>query len=85
MPENETRASYKKNKQVQESSTKKTVNDDTEDTSFETIGEESPAQRYNAETLAEERRKLLGKRLNWTIVGLLIAIVIVYLILFFVG
>ncbi|WP_353990228.1 hypothetical protein ABVF11_03290 [Pediococcus argentinicus] len=85
MPENETRASYKKNKKVQESSTKKTVNDDIEDTSFETIDEDSPAQRYNAETLAEERRKSLGKRLNWTIVGLLIAIVIVYLILFFVG
>ncbi|GEP20088.1 hypothetical protein [Pediococcus argentinicus] len=85
MPENETRASYKKNKKVQESSTKKTVNDNTEDTSFETIDEERPAQRYNAEILAEERRKLLGKRLNWTIVELLIAIVIVYLILFFVG
>ncbi|PJE50133.1 hypothetical protein BSQ36_09635 [Pediococcus damnosus] len=38
----------------------------------------------NIRSTAERKSRNLGKRLNWVILGLIVAIVIVYLILFFV-
>lgn len=41
--------------------------------------------RLTKEKLANERSERLKHRLNWVILGLVVAIIIVYLILFFVG
>lgn len=44
----------------------------------------SPEEEPTIRSTAERKSRNLGKRLNWIIFGLLVAIVIVYLILFFV-
>ena len=44
-----------------------------------------PVKKAQAQLLAEEKTARLKRRLNWAILGLSLAIVVVYLILFFVG
>lgn len=55
------------------------------------VSEPTPLQprqtvkKAQAQLLAEEKTACLKRRLNWAILGLSLAIVVVYLILFFVG
>lgn len=42
-------------------------------------------KKAQAQLLAEEKTARLKRRLNWAILGLSLAIIVVYLILFFVG
>ncbi|MDE8677255.1 hypothetical protein PZE05_03520 [Limosilactobacillus mucosae] len=42
-------------------------------------------KKAQAQQLAEEKTARLKRRLNWAILGLSLAIIVVYLILFFVG
>lgn len=55
------------------------------------VSEPTPLQprqtvkKAQAQLLAEEKTARLKRRLNWAILGLSLAIVVVYLILFFVG
>ncbi|MFR0610162.1 hypothetical protein ACLUWI_06785 [Limosilactobacillus mucosae] len=58
---------------------------------LDNISEPEPLQprqtvkKAQAQLLAEEKTARLKRRLNWAILGLSLAIIIVYLILFFVG
>lgn len=55
------------------------------------VSEPTPLQprqtvkKAQAQLLAEEKTACLKRRLNWAILGLSLAIIVVYLILFFVG
>ena len=55
------------------------------------VSEPTPLQprqtvkKAQAQLLAEEKTARLKRRLNWAILGLCLAIIVVYLILFFVG
>ena len=58
---------------------------------FDDVSEPTPLQprqtekKAQAQQLAEEKTARLKRRLNWAILGLSLAIIVVYLILFFVG
>ena len=84
-PEKMTRQQYrewqKQQQQIQENS----------EPPFDDVSEPTPLQprqtvkKAQAQQLAEEKTARLKRRLNWAILGLSLAIVVVYLILFFVG
>lgn len=66
-----------------------TLNDEFQDvgpsTESEPIMPRQAVKQAQAQELAEEKTVQLKRRLNWAILGLGVAIIIVYLILFFVG
>ena len=49
------------------------------------VSQRQTVKKAQAQLLAEEKTARLKRRLNWAILGLSLAIVVVYLILFFVG
>ena len=83
-PEKTTRQQYRewqKQQRIQENP-KPPLDDVSEPTPLQP---RQTVKKAQAQLLAEEKTARLKRRLNWAILGLSLAIVVVYLILFFVG
>lgn len=84
-PEKMTRQQYREWQQQQQRRQEKTEPPLDGVSEPESLQPRQTVKKAQAQLLAEEKTARLKHRLNWAILGLSLAIVVVYLILFFVG